>query len=124
MELPSKVSELNPDHKIKTLTQALEVLNNAAEDSSEEIGKMLKTDYKKLKNVMAGITSEAKGAFGNFKASTEESISDIKKKVVDKTNDLAQDVDKSVSQHPWYYMGGAAVTSALIGFLLGRKSKS
>ena len=49
--------------------------------------------------------------FGEFKNVIAKDFRRAKTKVV-----------RTVSEHPWYYISGAAVLTALTGFLLGRKS--
>ncbi|MGZ3693534.1 MAG: hypothetical protein ACXWQO_05045 [Bdellovibrionota bacterium] len=34
-----------------------------------------------------------------------------------------RNANKSVQRNPWYFIGGAAMAAALVGFLAGRKSK-
>jgi ElaB/YqjD/DUF883 family membrane-anchored ribosome-binding protein len=42
---------------------------------------------------------------------------------VEKTKEIAQDVNKSVHQNPWAYIGGTAVVGLLLGYILGRNRK-
>lgn len=118
----ARVSEPNQD-KVKSLSHALEVLNGAADDSAEEIRRMINTDYNKLKNVLSEVKPNVRSAFGEVKEVTAETVSQAKDKVVTATKETAQKVDESVHKNPWIYLGGVATVSTLAGFLLGRKTK-
>ena len=110
--------------RLKSLNHALEVLNDAAEDSSVEIRKMVNTDYRKLKKVLAEVKPEVEEVLSEFKAIATDSLAQTKETLVATTKHIAKNVDESVHLSPWVYLGGAAATSIVIGFLLGRKSKN
>lgn len=110
----SRISESNPE-KFRSLSHALGVLNEAADDSAQEIRRMVNTDYYKLKSVLSEVKPSIKNAFGEIKEVATDSVI--------QTKEAAHKVDESVHQHPWMYLGGVALTSVLAGFLMGRKAK-
>ena len=98
---------------IKTLRDALSIIEAASQENGTELRQMLANDYHGVKKAVFLATPE--GAWN--------SVKHAKNVAVDFTVDKAKDVDQSVHDHPWYYIGGAALISAIIGYLLGRSSK-
>lgn len=97
---------------LRSINEALEVLNDAAEESADEIRKMVSSDYRKLKNALNSIQPEVRTA-----------ISDAKDHITTITKDTAQRVDDSAHENPWTFIGAAAAVGAFAGFLLGRQAK-
>lgn len=108
-------------HDIKSIDQALKVLDNAAKESTKEIRSMVDQDYSQLKQIFGEDKANVKSAFGEMKTATAESLYNAKEQVVATTQQTAQRVDESVHENPWVYIGGAALVTAIAGFLLGRK---
>ncbi|MBX7232113.1 MAG: hypothetical protein K1X29_08510 [Bdellovibrionales bacterium] len=117
----AKGSEFESD-KAKSLSHALSILNEAADDSAQEIRRMVNSDYEKLRDLFDGTKPKIKRAFGEIKGFADESIHLAKDKVVTTAKGAAENVDESVHQQPWMYLGCVAATSVLAGFLLGRNS--
>ncbi|MFZ3229612.1 MAG: hypothetical protein WA160_05375 [Pseudobdellovibrio sp.] len=117
-----RVSESGQD-KIKSISHALSVLNDAADDSAQEIRNMVNTDYNKLKRVLNEVKPGVKVAFSEIKDVAADSMTQAKDKVVLTSKEAAQKVDDSVHQKPWVYLGGVAAASVLAGYLLGKKTK-
>ena len=55
---------------------------------------------------------------------SEESLNILKERLAEASQDAARVVDDEAHQNPWKFVGIAALISLLIGFFLGRKSKS
>lgn len=98
---------------VKNLRDALAIIEEASKNESAELRNMLATDYSGVKKAVFLATPE----------SAWKSIKQAKEVALDYTVDKAKMVDRSVHDHPWYYIGGAALVSAIIGYLLGRSSK-
>lgn len=116
-----ETEEMEPK-KVKSISHALEVLNDAAKDSSSEIKQMINTDYKRLKETLAEIKPEVKGAFREMREASKESVVQAKDKVVETTKEAAGKVDETAHKHPWYFVGGSAALAGILGFFLGKKS--
>lgn len=96
----------------KRINEALELLNAAARDKTSELQAAMENKYTELSSVVSAFTDRMKSRAGDkFEAG--------KQKVVD----VATDIDKSVHKNPWAYIGGAAATALVFGFLLGRSRK-
>ncbi len=98
---------------VKNLRDALTLIEEASKNDSAELRNMLANDYTGVKKAVFMATPE----------SAWKSIKSAKDAAMDYTVDKAKMVDRSVHDHPWYYIGGAALISAIIGYLLGRSSK-
>lgn len=99
--------------EVKNLRDALAIIEEASKHDNAELRNMLANDYNGVK----------KAVFMSTPESAWKSIKSAKDAAFDYTVDKAKMVDRSVHDHPWYYVGGAALISAIIGYLLGRSSK-
>ncbi len=109
--------------KIGSINQALEILNNAAMESGDEIRTMIDKDYKKIKETLSDIKPEIRGALNEIRQVSAESLRSAKEKVVDSTKEAAEKIDESAHRHPWYFIAASSALAAVLGFSLGRKSK-
>lgn len=99
--------------EVKSLREALAIIEEASKNDQNELKSMLANEYHGLK----------KAVFLSTPETAWKSIKHAKEVAFDYTADKAKVVDRSVHDHPWYYIGGAALVSAIIGYLLGRSSK-
>jgi ElaB/YqjD/DUF883 family membrane-anchored ribosome-binding protein len=74
------------------IQQAMELLKEAAREKQVEFSHLLKNIY-----------ADAKDAQG---------------RAVEKVKTVAGDVDKTVHKNPWAFIGGAALTGLVVGFLM------
>lgn len=95
------------------LREALAIIEEASHSDQSGLKNMLANEYNGLK----------KAVFLSTPETAWRSIKQAKEVAFDYTIDKAKVVDRSVHDHPWYYIGGAALISAIIGYLLGRSSK-
>jgi ElaB/YqjD/DUF883 family membrane-anchored ribosome-binding protein len=105
----------------QSLSHALEVLNDAAEDSAQEIRKMVSTDFRKLQSVLSEVKPSVQNALGEMKNVAADSMNQVKERVVATTKDAAQKVDVAVHRNAWTYLGSFALISMLAGFAMGRR---
>ena len=108
--------------QVKSLSHALEVLNDAAKDSSSEIKQMLNQDYRQLKGILSDVSPEMKSALGEIMDVSQESVVRAKNKAVETTRAAAEKVDGSAHKNPWYFIAGSAAAAGVLGFFLGRKT--
>jgi len=91
------------------LNEALAHLNEAAKERREELDKLIAEKYTDLKSALGG----AAGASAGWVREQGREVGDAAKLAT-------STVDHSAHEHPWYYVGGAALGGLLLGFLLGR----
>jgi ElaB/YqjD/DUF883 family membrane-anchored ribosome-binding protein len=97
-------------HSAETLNEALALLNQAAKEKRGEVEKLVNDKYTDLKSLLGG---SAQASAEWLKA---------KGKVASETmQEAALDVNESVHQHPWYYIGGAAFGALILGYMLGHR---
>ncbi|MBF0298038.1 MAG: hypothetical protein HQK51_04920 [Oligoflexia bacterium] len=94
--------------------KALRILESAATEGSEDIKNIFSSDYQNLRRSIMGSIPNI--AWDKVKHAKDVSI--------DYTVDKAKVLDKSVHKRAWYYIGGAALIAASMGFLFGRGIKN
>jgi ElaB/YqjD/DUF883 family membrane-anchored ribosome-binding protein len=83
--------------------EALQVLEKAAASDADDIKQIFSSEYKHLRKAVIKHAPHA---------------------LLDKLKDAkAKDIDRSVHDNPWYYIGGAAALACLVGFMAGRSKK-
>lgn len=99
------MAEHAEDTRVK---DALELLNSYAKDKRDELQDMMTRKYSNLRSVMDDMRGDASQMFQSGR---------------EKVKQTAQDIDKSVHDHPWQYIGGVALGALIVGYLLGRSQK-
>jgi ElaB/YqjD/DUF883 family membrane-anchored ribosome-binding protein len=90
------------------ISEALEILNAAAKEKKDELNGRIVKRYSHIKEAMTAGVEHGK-----------EAIIEGKEKVIA----MAGEVDKRVHKDPWVYIAGTAVTTLLLGYLMGSKRK-
>ena len=96
----------------KRITEALELLNEAAKDKKTELEHLISHKFGDLKSLVGGVAEKV-----------QKETADTYQRGKEKFEDVLSEVDKSVHKNPWPYIGGAAAVALLFGFLLGRSRK-
>ncbi len=94
----------------KSLREALALIEEASLSNDRELKTLLSNEYNGLKKAVLLSTPET--VWNRIKSAQETAY--------DYTLEKAKVVDKSVHDKPWHYIGGAALISAIIGYLLGK----
>jgi ElaB/YqjD/DUF883 family membrane-anchored ribosome-binding protein len=103
------MSEKTQDMRID---EALKLLNEVARDKGAELQDLVSEKYGDLKSALGGFAEKVeREAHAAYAQGTE------------KVRDFASRVDQDVHRNPWPFLGGAALGSLLLGFLLGRSRK-
>jgi ElaB/YqjD/DUF883 family membrane-anchored ribosome-binding protein len=90
------------------ISEALELLNEAAKGKREELKGLLVNKYSHIREAMTSGVEHA-----------QEAIVQGKEKVIE----IAGDVDKRVHKDPWAYIAGTAAAFLLLGYFIGSKRK-
>jgi len=92
------------------LHEAMELLNEAAQEKRDELRALLSGKYTDLRSVL----DDAAHASVGWIKHTGEAVAGTAKKAASTVND-------SVHENPWPYIGGAALGGLILGFMLGRR---
>ena len=99
---------------------ALKLLEEAAKQKKDELRAVLSDKYTNLRSLILEKESSFMKSFTTAKDKALETTAHIKEAGVEKAREIAGDVDESVHQNPWPYIGGAAVVGILLGYIMGR----
>ena len=111
-------SDLTSNEK---LSEALRLLEEAAKEKKDELRNLASDKYSHLKEALAETESTLGQSVAGAKRRAVEAAQRAKELGVQKAKEIASDVNESVHQNPWPYIGGVAAVSLLIGYILGRR---
>ena len=101
------------------ISEALELLNEAAREKTDELKGLMGNKYAHIREVMTAGAEQGQDILKNAKNFAQEAIVDGQKKA----KEIAGDVDKRVHKDPWVYIAGAAAASLLLGYFMGSRRK-
>ena len=104
--------------------EALTLLEEAAKDTAVELWQLIKDQYPTLQEKLLNNVDNVRDSIDNVKIGARGKVVRIKEVSEEKMRRAASHVDEDIHHHPWYYIGGIAVSSLLLGYILGRKSDS
>jgi ElaB/YqjD/DUF883 family membrane-anchored ribosome-binding protein len=106
-----------------TIEEALKLLEEAAKQKKDELRTVMSDKYTHLKHLIMESESSLVQSLTEAKTHAAAAAVHAKEASVEKARELAGDVDKNVHRNPWAYIGGTAVISLLLGYILGRNPK-
>ena len=119
----TKKGELDMEHaSSEKISEALKLLEEAAKMKKDELKTVMTDKYTNLKNFIVEAESNLAKSISVAGKQAIEAAAKAKDVSVEKAREIATDVDKSVHKNPWPYIGGTAVVTLLLGYILGRKS--
>ena len=105
------------------ISEALKLLEEAATQKKDELKSVMSDKYTHLRNVIVETESGLVKSLSDARKHAVEAATHAKDTGVEKARDIADQVDKNVHSNPWPYIGGTAVVSLLLGYILGRNRK-
>jgi len=105
------------------IAEALKLLEEAALQKKDELKSVMSDKYTHLKSVIVEAESSLAKSLSEAKKHAVEAAAHAKDVGVEKAKEIARDVDQNVHHNPWPYIGGTAVVSLLLGYILGRNRK-
>ncbi len=113
----------NSENLVKTsnskITEAFELLNEAAKEKRHEMKELMTDRYAHIKQVVLEGATQGKKILDNAQHLAQEAIAEGGETV----KKAAKEVDKRVRENPWPYLGGVAAVSLILGFFMGSKRK-
>ena len=106
-----------PDDSTEKIHEALALLNEAARDKKNEFKDLLGNKYTDLREVVAGLETDAEQRVRHSMDRAHEVGQDASERV----QNTAQRIDRRVHEDPWKTVGWAVVGAFLAGFLVGHK---
>lgn len=102
------------------LSEALKLLEDAAKEKKNELQGMIKGKYSHLKEVLIDKEEDITHALLAAKKQALKAAVQASEIGTERAKEIAADVDQQVHENPWPYIGGVALGSLLIGYILGR----
>lgn len=99
------------------IQEALELLNDAAQEKKEEVFEMLGDKYEHLKELFESTAHNGEAIAGEAKKQIVKSLHQEEKKL----KETAAEWDKKIHKEPWAFLGGVALGSLVLGLMLGHK---
>ena len=115
MEKTNTVSE--------NIADALKLLEEAAEQKKDELKNLMSDKYTHLRDAVMEAEGGLARSLADARKHAAETALHVKDVGVEKAKEIAGDVDKNVHSNPWAFIGGTAVVSLLLGYILGRNPK-
>ncbi len=99
------------------IEEALELLNDAAQEKKEEVFELLGDKYEHLKEFFESAANNGGAMAGQAKKQIVKSLHEEEKKL----RETAAQWDKKIRKEPWAFLGSVALGSLVLGLILGRK---
>ena len=99
------------------ITDALELLNDAAQEKKEEVFELVGDKYDHLKDFFGNIASNGKEMAGQTKKQIAKSLHEEEMKL----KEAAGQWNKKAHKAPWVFLGAAALGALFLGLTLGHK---
>lgn len=120
-EEPAPVSSA-PIKDESKISEALDLLEEAAKEKKDDISEMLASKYANLREAIVGATKVTGAAAGDAAHRAKEAIGHAYDVGSERVKQAAGVVDTQIHSTPWPFVGGIALVSLMFGYILGRKS--
>lgn len=104
-------------NKKEKIEGALQLLDEAAKETKEEISEMVREKYHHLEDSVARIEPAVRKNLKKISQQASETYDEGLKVAKQK----AQSLDKSIHESPWVYIAGTALAGVVVGYFLGKK---
>lgn len=108
--------------EIKSINDALSILNEAAKYSSDEVRSMINEELKVVREALFEGFPQSRSRIRELRDNSIETLVKMRERVGDLAKETSTKVNTSAHQNPWYFVGGAALIASLLGFYFGKKS--
>lgn len=99
------------------IQEALDLLNEAAQEKKEEMFELLGDEYEQLKDFFESAAQNGKALAGQAKKQIVNGLHQEEKKL----KETAAKWDEKVHENPWKFLGSVALGSLVLGLVLGHK---
>lgn len=105
------------------LSEALRLLEEAAKQKKDDLKSVMADKYTNLKDFIVETEHSIAKSLSDAGKHAVNAATHAKDVSVEKAQEIAHDVDKSVHRNPWPYIAGTAAIGVLLGYILGRNNK-
>ncbi len=99
---------------------ALKLLEEAAKQKKDELKAVMSDKYTNLRSLILEKEGSFMKSLTTAKDQALEMSAHAREVGVEKTREIAHDVDENVHQNPWPYIAGSALVGVLLGYIMGR----
>lgn len=99
------------------IQEALELLNEAAQQKKDDIYVLLGDKYEHLRDFFESAVENGETVAGQAKKKIVKGLHQEEKKI----KEAVSSIDKKVRKQPWPVLGGVALGALVIGLVLGKK---
>lgn len=104
-------------HSTEKIEEALQLLQEAAEDKKTEIKDLLGSKYSDLRDSVMDVENIIAGKLQEL----TRKVGKVGDMAGEKARDMVTNVDDHVHKDPWRVLGWSAVAAFVVGYVLGRK---
>lgn len=110
--------------KPSTINEALRILDEALSTHGGDLKAMVTDDFQNLKAALGSVSPEMADSLRQIGSRAYEQVSgiasDLASGSLDRGRQIYGNVDSTVRSNPWPVIGGVAVGTFALGFMLGR----
>ena len=99
------------------IQEALELLNDAAQEKKDEVYELLGSKYESLREIFEDAAQNGHELVGEAKKRIAKGLQVEEKKI----KEIASQMDKKVRRKPWVFLGSVALGSLVLGLIFGGK---
>lgn len=103
--------------KNNKIEEALELLNEAAQEKKEEVYEMIGDKYESLRGIFEEVVANGREVAETAQKQLAKGLHYEEKKI----RQAAAKFDKKIHSDPWKFLGGIALGTLIVGMVLGRK---
>lgn len=107
-----------------SINEALRILDEALGGAGANLKDLVTNDFKNLKSALSDNGSRISENFRGMSGETFDRVSEIASMGMERGRRIYSEVDVQMRSNPWPILGGVAVGTFALGFLMGRGSSS
>ena len=115
--LNKKEKKMRTQIRKDKIQEALELLNDAAQEKKDEVYELLGSKYESLKEVFENAAENGHELVGEAKKRIAKGLHAEEKKI----KEIAAEMDKKIRRKPWVVLGSVALGSLVLGLIFGGK---
>jgi ElaB/YqjD/DUF883 family membrane-anchored ribosome-binding protein len=107
--------------RLKSIDEALHLLDDAAADGAKEIRSLIRRDYHQLRDAFMELSEEVPSRISELRDKAAKELYRLKDTVTERSQEVASKLDDNAHENPWTYVGVISLCATITGFILGRR---